>query len=72
MTDKVKELAEKIIDVIDDKEKKWPSSEEKLAHLRSYLLGLCDGYDYVVEKLKNTSAIHLKQPDEAFMSVLEK
>lgn len=46
MMDGVRELAEKVIGVIDDKEKKWPSAEEKLAHLRSYLLGLCDGYDY--------------------------
>ena len=44
--DGVKELAEEIIGVINDKEKKWGSAEEKLAHLRSYLLGLCDGYDY--------------------------
>lgn len=72
MTDKVKELAEQIIAVIDDKEKKWPSAEMKLVLIRSYLLGLCDGYDYVVEKLKDTSAIYLKQPGETFMSGLKK
>ena len=63
MTDKVKELSEKLVEVIDDKEGKWSSAEEKLAHIRSYLLGLCDGYDYAIEKVEDTSAIYLKRTD---------
>ena len=55
MTDKVKELSEKLVEVIDDKEGKWSSAEEKLAHIRSYLLGLCDGYDYAIEKVEQLS-----------------
>lgn len=63
MTDKVKELSEKLVEVIDDKEGKWSSAEEKLAHIRSYLLGLCDGYDYAIEKVEDTSAIYLNRTD---------
>lgn len=63
MTDKVKELSEKLVEVIDDKEGKWSSAEEKLAHIRSYLLGLCDGYDYAIEKVEDTSAIYFKRTD---------
>ena len=63
MTDKVKELAEKTIAVIEDKEKKCSSAEEKLALIHSYLLGLCDSYNYAVEKVSDTSAIYLKRSD---------
>lgn len=66
MTDKVKELAEKTIAVIEDKEKKCSSAEEKLALIHSYLLGLCDGYDYAIEKVKDTSAIYIKRTDGTF------
>lgn len=57
--DKVVELANKLIQIIDDKEG-WANEGQKLGYIKAYLCGLTDGFDYCIEKINSLSSLHLE------------
>jgi len=59
--DKVIELANKLIEIVDDKNG-WESDSQKLGYIKAYLCGLTDGFDYCVEKINNLTAIKIENP----------
>lgn len=57
--DKVVELANKLIEIVDDKNG-WESDSQKLGYIKAYLCGLTDGFDYCVEKIESLSSVRLE------------
>ena len=58
MNDKVKELSEKLLGVIND-DVHYKSAEQKIDCLRAYLCGLTDGIDYAFEHICNISELKI-------------
>lgn len=61
MENKVKELAAKLVEVIDKKEG-WENAEQKLGYIKAYLLGLQDGFDYCVEEVSSMTSVKIESP----------
>jgi hypothetical protein len=61
MENKVKELAAKLVEVIDKKEG-WENAEQKLGYIKAYLLGLQDGFDYCVEHVSSMTSVKIESP----------
>lgn len=61
MENKVKELAVKLVEVIDKKEG-WENAEQKLGYIKAYLLGLQDGFDYCVEEVSSMASVKIESP----------
>lgn len=59
MENKVKELAAKLVEVIDKKEG-WENAEQKLGYIKAYLLGLQDGFDYCVEEVSSMASVKIE------------
>lgn len=64
MQDSVKRLAGELVAIIDCKDvNKTP--EQKLAQVKSYLLGLQDGIDYLAERMATTTRVSIREPQVA-------
>lgn len=61
MENKVKELAAKLVEVIDKKEG-WENAEQKLGYIKAYLLGFQDGFDYCVEHVSSMTSVKIESP----------
>ena len=68
MENKVKELAAKLVEVIDKKDG-WENAEQKLGYIKAYLLGLQDGFDYCVEEVSSMSCVSITGMRELYTCV---